>query len=425
MDVTPGEIVEHYVEDDETRVIGIYLEGGRDGERLVDALCAAREVHKPVVVLTGGLSAAGSAAAVSHTGALTGDRRVWQAISHATGCAVVERLEDFLGALLFAQRYSHRLTSGHPAPANDDVLVVGVGGGASVLATDACDRAGLRLAPVPATARMALHTLGYGAGTSVANPIEIGVGPAAPVDVFQPVLDAVLAVEPFPDILLHVNVQAYYSYGTADPSAGGGRAAPLCALLRSVGAALDAARYPASRVVMVTRNLDVAPGTDADAVRETAVAVGIPAYRTFDEAAVAITAGKQFARGRGVRMADTITILDPRVIPPRDPETPTYDVGGPIAGKTVGLRLDRSWRSYFVDRRRLGAVLIADGATPKLLWVGERVGGEGEQTRTDLEELVAPRRRRRGRPRQLRLVHVVECPRHRHRRGRWRSRPSS
>jgi hypothetical protein len=135
----------------------------------------------------------------------------------------------------------------------------------------------------------------------VANPIEIGVGPAAPVDVFEPVLDAVLAVEPFPDVLLHVNVQAYYSYGTADASAVGGRAAPLCDLLRSVGAALGGARYPASRVVMVTRNLDVASGTDADAALRTAAAVGIPTYRSFDEAAVAIAAGKQFARTRSSR----------------------------------------------------------------------------------------------------------------------------
>src|SRR5262249_4283833 len=154
------------------------------------------------------------------------------------------------------------------AAGDPDVLVVGVGGGASVLAADACDRAGLRVAPVPAAARLALHTLGYGAGTSVANPIEIGVGPVAPVDVFDPVLDAVLAEYPYPDVLLHVNVQAYYSYGTAG-------AASLEALLRSVGAALDRARYPASRVVMVTRNLDVAPGADADAIRATAAEVGL------------------------------------------------------------------------------------------------------------------------------------------------------
>ena len=93
-----------------------------------------------------------------------------------------------------------------------------------------------------------------------------------------------------------MNVQSYYSYGTANLPEGTGRATPLQALLRSVGAAFDGGRYPASRVVMVTRNLDVAPGNDADAVLGTAAAVGIPTYRTFDEAAVAIAAGKRFAR---------------------------------------------------------------------------------------------------------------------------------
>jgi hypothetical protein len=85
-------------------------------------------------------------------------------------------------------------------------------------------------------------------------------------------------------------------------------------------------------------------------------------------------------------MPDTITILDPRVIPPRDPETATYDVDGPIAGKTVGLRLDHAWRSYIAIVDEWEAMLKADGATPALLWVGERVGAEGEKTRADLEE---------------------------------------
>jgi len=284
IDVSPAEVIEHFVADDTTRVIGAYLEGARDGERLVTALAAARSRGKPVIVMAGGLSGQGAAAAVSHTGALTGDRRLWDAITAATHTAVVERLEDFLGALAFAQRYVE-----HPAPAGPDVLVIGVGGGASVLATDACDRAGLRVGRIgdPAVAR--LRALGHGAGTSVANPVEIGVGPAAPVDVFEPVLDAILADQPFPDVLLHVNVQAYYGYGTAGT-------APLCELVASVGAAFAGARYPATRVVLVTRNLDVAPGSDADAVRNAAILAGLPVYRTFDEAAAAVAAGKELTR---------------------------------------------------------------------------------------------------------------------------------
>ena len=85
-------------------------------------------------------------------------------------------------------------------------------------------------------------------------------------------------------------------------------------------------------------------------------------------------------------MADTITILDPRVIPPRDAETATWNVDGPITGKTVGLRLDQAWRSYIAIVDEWEAMLEADGATPVLLWVGERVGDEGEKTRADLDE---------------------------------------
>ena len=83
---------------------------------------------------------------------------------------------------------------------------------------------------------------------------------------------------------------------------------------------------------------------------------------------------------------DTITILDPRVVPPRDPETTIYSVDGPIAGKVVGLRLDTAWRSDMAMVDEWEEMLVADGATPKVLWAGERVGAEGEQTRADLDE---------------------------------------
>ena len=83
---------------------------------------------------------------------------------------------------------------------------------------------------------------------------------------------------------------------------------------------------------------------------------------------------------------ETITILDPRVVPPREPETTTYSVDGPIAGKVVGLRLDTAWRSYIAIVDEWEQMLAADGADPLVLWVGERVGDEGLKTRADLDE---------------------------------------
>ena len=135
------------------------------------------------------------------------------------------------------------------------MLVVGVGGGASVMGADACDRAGLTLEPTTPAVRAMLREQGLGAGTSVANPLEIPFGPAAPVDGLRTVLAPLLREQPYPDVLVHVNVSAYYGYGTEG-------VAPLVAQL----ADLAAAPLGDARLGVVLRNLDVATGPDADAL---------------------------------------------------------------------------------------------------------------------------------------------------------------
>ena len=80
IDVGPAELLEYLVDDTDTEVIGLYLEGTGAGTRLVDALRGAAG-HKPVVVLAAGSTAQGSAAVASHTGAMTGERRSWEAVA--------------------------------------------------------------------------------------------------------------------------------------------------------------------------------------------------------------------------------------------------------------------------------------------------------------------------------------------------------
>ena len=82
----------------------------------------------------------------------------------------------------------------------------------------------------------------------------------------------------------------------------------------------------------------------------------------------------------------SLRILSPVAPPPTLTESPTYDLGRPIAGVHVGLRIDYSWRSYMVVVDQWEQMLRADGAVPHVLWLGERVGAEGERTRADLEE---------------------------------------
>ncbi|HSS09260.1 MAG TPA: hypothetical protein VLL25_05215 [Acidimicrobiales bacterium] len=78
-------------------------------------------------------------------------------------------------------------------------------------------------------------------------------------------------------------------------------------------------------------------------------------------------------------------ILDPTVAFEVDHESPTFDVGL-LAGKVVGLRLDRAWRSYMVVIEEWEKLLRRDMARPRVIWTGGRIGDEGETTRSDLNK---------------------------------------
>ncbi|MFC5950428.1 acetate--CoA ligase family protein [Pseudonocardia lutea] len=279
IDVTQAELLGWLVDDPETEVVGLYVEGTKDGRDLLAALRRA-DGHKPVVALRGGSSVQGSAAVASHTGSMAGATQVWEAVAEATGLTLVETLEDLVAGLGYLQHHRHHV----PAPGAEGVLVIGLGGGASVLATDACDRAGLTLTPLRDGLRETLRDNGFGAGTSVANPLEVPVGPASPTGIVGNALAPILAADgqPYLDLLVHVNVASYYSYGTAG-------LAPLVAELQD----LVARRYPV-RLAVVTRNADVAAGEDADLLRRFVTDTGIRVHPSFDEAARAIAAAQRF-----------------------------------------------------------------------------------------------------------------------------------
>ena len=87
-----------------------------------------------------------------------------------------------------------------------------------------------------------------------------------------------------------------------------------------------------------------------------------------------------------VALDTRIQILDPRAQAEGDESAPTYDLARPLRGAKVGLRLDHSWRAYYIVVDVWEELLRRDGAEPRVLWTGERVGAEGVTTRSDLEE---------------------------------------
>lgn len=212
-DLGPVDLVEYYLQDVHTQVIGMYLEGLKDGRRLFELLRKS-QTQKPIVILKGGRSALGNAAAASHTGALAGDQRAWEALSAQSGCIMVHTVDDFIDALLLCQNVTVR-----PQRPTQQVVLFGNGGGTGVLATDYFAELGLSIAPFDEQLFTQLDALNLPPGTSVANPID------APVATLQEeegwiagkILDIVYQNSEPDAIVMHLNLASFVGRGDNDP----------------------------------------------------------------------------------------------------------------------------------------------------------------------------------------------------------------
>jgi hypothetical protein len=84
---------------------------------------------------------------------------------------------------------------------------------------------------------------------------------------------------------------------------------------------------------------------------------------------------------------ERIRILDPTAAPP-DVEADPGPPAGPLAGRNVGLRFDRTWRSFLRVLDEWAPRLEATGAQLRRWDAPGRVGEEGERTRRELDAFV-------------------------------------
>jgi len=210
-DLGAAELVEFMLEDPTTKVIGLYLEGTREGRRLFEVLRQAN-ARKPIVLLKGGRTSQGQRAAASHTGALAGSQRAWEALSRQTGMPLVDTLDEFLDSLLTLQCLTPRAT------ASSRAVLFGNGGGTSVLGTDAFDRAGFVIAAFDSHTLATLKALSLPAGASVANPIDVPAGALQQDDgrVAERIISAVAASGVAEVLVIHVNMTVILGFRHVD-----------------------------------------------------------------------------------------------------------------------------------------------------------------------------------------------------------------
>ncbi|MFC1944916.1 CoA-binding protein [Chloroflexota bacterium] len=137
-DLNECDFLEYYLNDPDTGIIALYIEGVREGKRFLELLKKAAKV-KPVIALKGGIGEAGSRTTASHTGSLSGSSAVWDALMRQYGIVQARSLEELSDLLVTFSLL--------PVPRSRTTVIVGMGGGASVLAADHCETAGLSLPP--------------------------------------------------------------------------------------------------------------------------------------------------------------------------------------------------------------------------------------------------------------------------------------
>lgn len=158
-----ADYIEWLAEDDGTRVIVNIVEGVRDGARYRAAIARAA-ARKPVVVLKLGRTRLGRAAAVAHTGSLSGEAAAFDALLAGTGAAQVETIDALIETAALFDRA--------PLPKGERVFVFSVSGGATVLSGDLAERAGLKLPPIKPRTGKALGEI-LGVSRAFHNPMDV------------------------------------------------------------------------------------------------------------------------------------------------------------------------------------------------------------------------------------------------------------
>ena len=164
-DVSDIDLLYYLGEDEQTKVILMYLEEVTDGAGLMRA---AREViagtGKPILILKSGRSPHGAAAAVSHTGSLAGSDEVCDAAFRQAGiirCYDIEEMFNTAIALAY-----------QPLPRGDRIAIITNAGGPGVLATDAAHFSGIRMAQFT-DETTAILKKGLPATANTKNPVDV------------------------------------------------------------------------------------------------------------------------------------------------------------------------------------------------------------------------------------------------------------
>lgn len=194
-DLTAVDFLEYCENDPETEAVCMYIEGLRDVRRFLE-IARRMAPRKPIVVFKAGVTADGSRAARSHTGALPGPAGLYADMFRQAGVVQAPAFELCLNI-------THVLME-MPRLRQPGIGITTMGGSWGVMLTDALSRHGLRVPELPAETQKAMRRLGMPGRASVRNPVDFGAAAGSiSLETRLEVVRTLLACDSIGAVVLH------------------------------------------------------------------------------------------------------------------------------------------------------------------------------------------------------------------------------
>ena len=200
VDLELADFIDALVDDDATKVMALYVEAVRHPQKFRAAALRAARAGKPVVAFKIGRSEAGAQAAVSHTGAMAGADRMYDALFRQTGVIRAQTFGDLLdipAALATGRKLRGRR-----------VAILTSTGGAGTLVSDSLGVSGFDTPPPDEATAAALRALQTGDHAALdRNPIDVTLAGLQP-ELLRGAIQALLASPTYDALAIIVGASA-------------------------------------------------------------------------------------------------------------------------------------------------------------------------------------------------------------------------
>lgn len=163
LNVDETDLLDYLVnEDDKTEIICMYLEGIKNGRRLMEI---ARHSSKPIIVHKSGVGNAGAASAASHTGAMSTDNKIVSAAFRQAGIIRVHSTAQMVDLVKIFEL---------PPMRGRNLAIVSRSGGHAVIAADTAEYFGFEFPPFPPGPLAKIREYVRGGVINLRNPLDLG-----------------------------------------------------------------------------------------------------------------------------------------------------------------------------------------------------------------------------------------------------------